>query len=933
MPVLPLGCSDITRRRDNRTRYADSIIRKEAFDLGLTNRIQYQSGSGSSRSESVIIPLKDGAIQTTVEEQNTILEINRPPPLYSILPQSLSVEEGSSILFSVNTRFVPNATTLYWTTGGNVTAADFQDGLTSGSVTVYGNSGLVIRTISTNAVTDPGRGFIIQLRTSSTSGPIVATSSSVSIVDTTPTYMVTESVSSVNEGVAVTFTVATTNVQSGTILYWTNSGTTTGADFTDGENSGSFVVTNNGASIIRTVILDAVASESETIILQIRTGSTVGPIVTTSGTVTVVDKTVTYAIAESSSTVNEGGSVVFTITTTNVTDGTSLYWTMSGTAAATDFTDNAASGSFTITTNSGTISRTLVSDITTEGPEEFVISVRTDSITGSIVAVSGAITINDTSINPTYAVTESVASVEEGASVTFAVATTNVANGTTLYWTNSGTTTGADFTDGENSGSFTITGNSGSIVRTLLLDAVASESETVILQIRTGSTLGTLVATSGTVTVVDKTATYAVAESSSTVDEGSTITFNVTTTNVTTGTTLYWTISGTAVAADFTDSATSGSFTINANVATISRTISSDASLEGSETFTLSIRTGSISGTIVATSGTVTINDTSIPSVYSWGEQASSPTQNWGDLTMTNDGNTLIATRRSTTDGQEGPYISTDGGATWTRQVTGMTFPAGYFTSGVTLALNNGNIMFALSRAIPGAGPVWRSTNGGASWSSATSPGDAIWNTIACNYDGQVVIAGNGLNYTHRCAVSTNGGTTWTGVTPTGMNQINYGGLAVSSDGTRMYAIEVNSFAISRSTNSGTSWAGVGIAASFENIVCSENGLTVLAVRITGSGVTYPYLSTDGGTTWSDVTGVTGRQYWGACAISADGSTMAISSGEFASGTMWISTDGGSSWTEQTAAGSRVWASIAINADGTKIVAGVNNGKIWIATS
>ena len=55
------------------------------------------------------------------------------------------------------------------------------------------------------------------------------------------------------------------------------------------------------------------------------------------------------------------------------------------------------------------------------------------------------ITIND--VIPTYSVGISTDNVNEGSSVEFTVNTSGIASGTTLYFSTSGTTVAADFTD------------------------------------------------------------------------------------------------------------------------------------------------------------------------------------------------------------------------------------------------------------------------------------------------------------------------------------------------------------------------------------------------------------------------------------------------------------------------------------------------------
>ena len=112
----------------------------------------------------------------------------------------------------------------------------------------------------------------------------------------TPTYTITPNVTSVNEGGTVTWTITTTNVANGTTLYWTNSGTTVGADFTD-ETNGGFVTVNSGTetTIVKTLANDETTEGSQTIIIRLRTGGSLGPIVATSATVTVADTSTTPA--------------------------------------------------------------------------------------------------------------------------------------------------------------------------------------------------------------------------------------------------------------------------------------------------------------------------------------------------------------------------------------------------------------------------------------------------------------------------------------------------------------------------------------------------------------------------------------------------------------------------------------------------------------
>ena len=206
-----------------------------------------------------------------------------------------------------------------------------------------------------------------------------------------------------------------------------------------------------------------------------------------------------YGVTASSSSINEGTAVTYTITTQYVLDGTILYWTTSGTTVAADFSDGVTSGSVTMTNGTATVVRTLLADILTEGAETIVFELRTVSTSGTIVASTPSGTVNDVSV---LTITPSTSSVNEGSSVTWTINAIGFGTGT-LYYTNSGTTTGPDFSDGLNSGSIAITADAGTLTKTLLNDLSTEGSETIIIQIRTGSTSGTVVGTSNTVTVAD----------------------------------------------------------------------------------------------------------------------------------------------------------------------------------------------------------------------------------------------------------------------------------------------------------------------------------------------------------------------------------------------------------------------------------------------
>jgi len=304
-----------------------------------------------------------------------------------------------------------------------------------------------------------------------------------------------------SEGQTATFEIFTFNISSGTTLYWTLAGTTNANDFVGDIASGSVTITNNLASVNITFKNDELTEGTEYVYLQLRTGSVSGPIVAQSDQINVFDTSLTrtYSVTPVSESIDEGSSLTFNVLTSNVPNNTTLYWTINNNAL--DF--GTSSDSFVINSNAGSFTVTPTLDLTTEGPETFTVSIRTNSTGGTIVATSSSITVNDISTTPipSYSVTASANPVNEGASVTFTTNTANVADNTTLFWTNTGTSNAADI-GGSNSGSFTITSNVGSVTLGIAADQTTEGSETIIFNVKTGSTGGETVAQAG-VTIND----------------------------------------------------------------------------------------------------------------------------------------------------------------------------------------------------------------------------------------------------------------------------------------------------------------------------------------------------------------------------------------------------------------------------------------------
>ena len=227
--------------------------------------------------------------------------------------------------------------------------------------------------------------------------------------------------------------------------------------------------------------------------------------VPTSGTISMDDlrgkSAVNYgALTAIPTTIAEGASCTFTLSGgSGITDGT-YYWKIEGTnITAADFT--ALSGSFTITSNTGNFTVTALSDGTVESTEQFRGMIGIASGVPVAYVTSAYVTLTDTPV-PTYSASWSPTSVNEGGSSTITLATTNVANGTTLWYNITGTASYLDLVGvaGAN-GSFTTTGNSTPSTFYAAYDASTESAETLTVSYRETSGTGGPVLASANLTI------------------------------------------------------------------------------------------------------------------------------------------------------------------------------------------------------------------------------------------------------------------------------------------------------------------------------------------------------------------------------------------------------------------------------------------------
>lgn len=306
--------------------------------------------------------------------------------------------------------------------------------------------------------------------------------------------------------------------------------------------------------------------------------------------------TVTYSLESSATSRNEGTSVTITLNTTNVSDGTKIYYTVTGISTE-DLTAGGTTGYFNISSNTATAVFTFKNDYLTENNEVFLLSL--DGLSQSI-----SVTVNDTSLTPSYS-WSTPNNVNEGSTGYTTFNATN-ANGKTVTFepwaplagnSISGASDGTIITT-----SWTVSGNAATSINvqySAQADATTEGPETF----RIRAVVDGVAYFSDDITINDtsKTVGYSVSATDNW-NESNSYSVTISANNVN-GTTLYLTTDNSLV--------TPASSTVTVDSDTFSTNVSYTAGIvTANTTVRLHIRTGSASGTIEAYKDITLVNVT-----------------------------------------------------------------------------------------------------------------------------------------------------------------------------------------------------------------------------------------------------------------------------------------------------------------------------------
>lgn len=209
-------------------------------------------------------------------------------------------------------------------------------------------------------------------------------------------------------------------------------------------------------------------------------------------------------------------------------------------------------------------------------------------------------------------------------------------------------------------------------------------------------------------------------------------------------------------------------------------------------------------------------------------------------------------------------------------------------------------------------------------WRELSTSPVAYWSGVASSADGSQVIAVQRSSAGGGLYRSTDGGNTWTPNAALGSR--NWSGVVMSADGSTVAATACGGN-IYVSQDGGITWTPQATTQNWAQIAISDDGTVVAATRTQNCSQSIPatsgstvYISADSGATWT----ATSRTRTSGIAVSPDGSKIITSDSTSNSTTPSYpnySTDGGLTWTASTSGYTNLWASFAFAGDNTTIYA------------
>lgn len=297
---------------------------------------------------------------------STTLTVTALNPSYAVAPTALTVSQGDTAEYVLTTTNIDNNVNIITRFTNN-----------SDNSEIYTTEDLVSNNAATIQFSTAQRStgtYSVEFFNTTFDNLVASATLTITLVPST--YTLTPQTASTIAGVnPVLYSLSTTNVSNGTLLYVTLDKASSGTQ----KQVGTVTVNNNFASVqVNTLAADPVGSDYS---VNIKIDGYDGQIVETAGLTIAAPPT--YTISPQDAVINADQQEFYTITTTNVADGTVLYWHI-GTSANAAVAD--ASGQVTITNNTAQFAYTPSS---TELAAVMDLYVKTDGQGGTAVATTG----------------------------------------------------------------------------------------------------------------------------------------------------------------------------------------------------------------------------------------------------------------------------------------------------------------------------------------------------------------------------------------------------------------------------------------------------------------------------------------------------------------------------------------------------------------
>ena len=283
-----------------------------------------------------------------------------------------------------------------------------------------------------------------------------------------------------------------------------------------------------------------------------------------------------------------------------------------------------------------------------------------------------------------------------------------------------------------------------------------------------------------------------------------------------------------------------------------------------------------------------------------------------GDSFMSANGRIAYAADNTTVGSSDHLWKSTDGGMSFTVLSSS---PAGYWL--YVDASDDGNTVYAIYSNAPGSYILTKSSDGGENWTSQFANSTGQLCDVAVSDSGAKIAVAQCNN---EVIYSVDGGANWLAMTSTSPGNINR--IDIAGDGSKVVGVAGNAAYIT--TDGGTNWssASVGTFSNAASVHVSDDGSRILVATQSGPD-SDAWISTNGGSSFvaaglnSIYSGSSQAVFTG---MSGDGLTMVWM---FYGSKIWVSRNGGIDWTDY--ASNLGWLSAALSRDGMRGVITAEN--------